>query len=54
MVHAHLENYFEAYNDFITTHAIDVSLKANTFAENILNMTNNIHKSIKNQVINVK
>ncbi len=50
MVHAHLENYYDAFQDFNKTNSIDVSLKANTHAENILNVTQNLHKSIKNQV----
>jgi tetratricopeptide (TPR) repeat protein len=50
VVHAYLENYNEAYKDFISANEIDANLKASDLADNILTNTIQTCKFIKNQV----
>ena len=49
VVHAYLENYSESYKDFLTSHQIDVNLKADQNAEDILTFTAMTAKFVKNQ-----
>ncbi len=49
IVHAYLENYDIAYNDFIKAHEIDQNLKADTLAENIIQTLTYACKLVKNQ-----
>ncbi len=49
MVHTYLENYDEAYKDFLVAHGIDCNLKANENAENIYNSVIQTYKCIKNE-----
>lgn len=49
IVHAYLENYNLAYNDFIKAHEIDQNLKADTLAENIIKTVISACKLVKNQ-----
>lgn len=49
VVHSYLENYHEAYNDFLVCDEIDKNLKAKDLAENILTYTTQASKLIKNQ-----
>jgi hypothetical protein len=49
VVHTYLENYDEAYKDFLVAHGIDCNLKANENAENIYGSVIQTYKCIKNQ-----
>jgi hypothetical protein len=49
VVHSYLENYMDAYKDFLASHEIDVNLKADQNAEDILNFTAMTAKFVKNQ-----
>ncbi len=49
IVHAYLQNYNQAYSDFITAHEIDQNLKADTLAENIIQTVTYASKLVKNQ-----
>lgn len=49
VVQSYLEQYTEAYNDFLSAHEIDSSLKADINAENIYNCVIQTFKYIKNE-----
>jgi hypothetical protein len=49
VVHTYLENYDEAYKDFLVAHEIDCNLRANENAENIYNTVIQTYKFIKNE-----
>lgn len=49
VVHSYLENYIEAYKDFLASHEIDINLKADKNAEDILTFTAMTSKFVKNQ-----
>jgi hypothetical protein len=49
VVHTYLENYDEAYKDFLIAHEIDSLLKANENAENISSTVIQTYKCIKNE-----
>jgi tetratricopeptide (TPR) repeat protein len=49
VVHSYLENYTDAYEDFLASHDIDIILKADKNAEDILTFTAMTSKFIKNQ-----
>lgn len=48
VVHAYLENYQNAYNDFKDANDIDETLKSDSLCENILEIVQSTSKSIKN------
>jgi uncharacterized membrane protein YheB (UPF0754 family) len=48
-VHSYLENYNEAYIDFVTAHTIDENLKADSLAADIFESISQIYKLIKNK-----
>ena len=48
VVHAYLENYQNAFNDFKEANNIDETLKSNDLCDNILSIVKNTSKSIKN------
>ena len=48
VVHAYLENYQNAYNDFKQANDIDETLKSDVLCENILDIVQTTYKSIKN------
>lgn len=49
VVHSYLENYKEAYNDFIAANSIDSNLKGDELAQNIMNTFIQTVKFVKNQ-----
>jgi hypothetical protein len=49
VVYTYLEQYSEAYQDFLKADSIDSSLKASNLAENIQSMVIQTYKFIKNQ-----
>ncbi|MCQ2817455.1 MAG: hypothetical protein MJ252_09340 [archaeon] len=49
VVHAYLENYEQAYTDFMEANAIDQNLKSNEICQSILTTVGTINKMIKNQ-----
>lgn len=49
VVHSYLENYKEAYNDFLTANTIDSNLKGDELAQNIMNTFMQTVKFVKNQ-----
>jgi len=49
VVHSYLENYKDAYNDFLSANAIDSNLKGDELAQNIMNTFIQTVKFIKNQ-----
>ena len=49
VVHAYLENYKEAYADFIIANDIDETLKSKDICKNIIGTVSNINKLIRNQ-----
>lgn len=48
-MHSYLENYKDAYNDFISANFIDSNLKGDELAENIKNSFIQTVKFVKNQ-----
>ncbi len=49
VVHSYLENYKEAYNDFLAANSIDSNLKGDELAQNIMNTFMQTVKFVKNQ-----
>jgi hypothetical protein len=49
VVHTYLENYDEAYKDFLIAHEIDCNLKANDNSDNIHNSVIQTYKFMKNE-----
>lgn len=49
VVHSYLENYKEAYNDFLGANSIDSNLKGDELAQNIMNTFIQTVKFVKNQ-----
>ena len=49
VVHAYLENYDKAYEDFMNANAIDTSLKSEDICKNIVDTVSTIFKLVRNQ-----
>ena len=49
VVHSYLENYMEAYNDFLSANSIDSNLKGDELADNIMKTFIQTVKFVKNQ-----
>jgi len=49
VVHSYLENYKDAYDDFLTANSIDSTLKGDELSQNILNTFIQTVKFVKNQ-----
>ena len=49
VVHAYLENYEKAYNDFMEANAIDQNLKSDELCQSIITTVSTINKLVKNQ-----
>lgn len=49
VVHAYLENYEQAYDDFMEANSIDKNLKSDQICQNIVETVSNINKLVKNQ-----